>query len=93
MPWQGWLQVATTQDVRELWQAIAQLNIQVELINRKLESAGVVDMSRLHDTLNSLVTTLDSKADTVIATATENETQFQDVITKLQEIIAKLEKD
>jgi uncharacterized coiled-coil protein SlyX len=48
------------------------------------------DMSRLHDKLATLVSDLNMSADTVIANATESETQFQDIITTLEAVIRKL---
>lgn len=50
------------------------------------------DMSRLHDRLSTLVGDLNRSADTVIANATESETQFQDVITTLEAVIEKLKQ-
>jgi uncharacterized coiled-coil protein SlyX len=50
------------------------------------------DMSKLHDKLNALVSDLDQSADTVIANATETETEFQDVITGLEAVVQKLKQ-
>lgn len=50
------------------------------------------DMSKLHDRLSTLVGDLNRSADTVIANATESETQFQDVITTLEAVIEKLKQ-
>jgi ribosome-associated translation inhibitor RaiA len=49
-------------------------------------------MGKLHDHLVQLANDLDSKADQVIAEETSNETAFQDVITKLESTIAKLQQ-
>jgi uncharacterized coiled-coil protein SlyX len=50
------------------------------------------DMSKLHDRLSVLVADLNRSAETVIANATESETQFQDVITTLEAVIEKLKQ-
>jgi hypothetical protein len=50
------------------------------------------DMSKLHNTLAALVSDLDKSADTVIANATESETEFQDVITGLEAVVVKLKQ-
>lgn len=50
------------------------------------------DMSKLHDRLSTLVDDLNKSADTVIANATEAETEFQDVITGLEAVVEKLKK-
>lgn len=50
------------------------------------------DMSRLHDRLSTLASDLNRSVDTVIANATESETQFQDVITTLEAVIEKLKQ-
>jgi uncharacterized coiled-coil protein SlyX len=55
-----------------------------------VRSIGGQDMSRLHDKLATLVSDLNMSADTVIANATESETQFQDIITTLEAVIRKL---
>jgi ribosome-associated translation inhibitor RaiA len=55
-------------------------------------SSGAIDMSKLHDHLVQLANELDSKADHVIANETSNETAFQDVITKLESTIEKLQR-
>lgn len=49
-------------------------------------------MSKLHNRLQTLVGDLERSADTVIANATESETEFQDVITGLEAVIEKLKK-
>jgi ribosome-associated translation inhibitor RaiA len=54
--------------------------------------SGAIDMSKLHDHLKQLADELDSKADSVIANETADETAFQDVITKLESTIDKLQK-
>jgi uncharacterized coiled-coil protein SlyX len=55
-------------------------------------SSGAIDMGKLHDHLADLAKQLDQKADQVIAEETANETAFQDVITKLESTIEKLQR-
>lgn len=55
-------------------------------------TSGAIDMSKLHDHLKQLADDLDAKADHVIANETADETLFQDVITKMEATIQKLQK-
>jgi uncharacterized coiled-coil protein SlyX len=71
----------------ELEARVANLENVVAILAR---SIGAQDMSRLHDKLATLVSDLNMSADTVIANATESETQFQDIITTLEAVIRKL---
>jgi ribosome-associated translation inhibitor RaiA len=56
-------------------------------------ASGAIDMGKLHDHLADLAKQLAAKADQVIAEETANETAFQDVITKLESTIAKLQQE
>jgi uncharacterized coiled-coil protein SlyX len=72
----------------ELEARVANLENTVAILAK---SIGGQDMSsRLHDRLATLVSDLNMSADTVIANATESETQFQDIITTLEAVIRKL---
>jgi uncharacterized coiled-coil protein SlyX len=71
----------------ELEARVANLETAVVTLSK---SIGGQDMSKLHDRLATLVSDLNMSADTVIANATESETQFQDVITTLEAVIRKL---
>jgi uncharacterized coiled-coil protein SlyX len=71
----------------ELEARVANLENAVAILAK---SIGGQDMSRLHDKLATLASDLNLSADTVIANATENETQFQDVITTLEAVVKKL---
>jgi uncharacterized coiled-coil protein SlyX len=75
----------------ELEARVANLETQLDAVWQYLETfTKGTDMSRLHDKLATLVSDLNMSADTVIANATESETQFQDVITILEAVIRKL---
>lgn len=75
----------------ELEARVANLEKQLDAVWQYLENfTKGTDMSRLHDKLATLVSDLNMSADTVIANATESETQFQDVITGLEAVIRKL---
>jgi uncharacterized coiled-coil protein SlyX len=75
----------------ELEARVANLEKQLDAVWQYLENfTKGTDMSRLHDKLATLASDLNMSADTVIANATENETQFQDVITTLEAVVKKL---
>lgn len=70
---------------------IAQTYAMVTDIHKRVMT-GAQDMSKLHDRMKDLAAQLDAEATTTIANATENETEFQDIITQMEATIDKLKK-
>lgn len=73
-------------------QRIAEIEKNVDALWQFVGTLKGEDMSKLHDRLTTLVSDLDKSADTVIANATETETEFQDVITGLEAVVQKLKQ-
>jgi uncharacterized coiled-coil protein SlyX len=76
----------------EMEQRIAEIEKNLDALWQFVGTLKGEDMSKLHDRLTTLVSDLDKSADTVIANATETETEFQDVITGLETVIQKLKQ-
>jgi uncharacterized coiled-coil protein SlyX len=76
----------------EMEQRIGEIEKNLDALWQFVGTLKGEDMSKLHDKLNALVSDLDKSADTVIANATETETEFQDVITGLEAVVQKLKQ-
>jgi uncharacterized coiled-coil protein SlyX len=93
MSWLPWELESRIINLEEAVQGLAiQLSSLATQVKVLLNTTGAEEMSRLHDRLSTLVGDLNRSADTVIANATESETQFQDVITTLEAVIEKLKQ-
>lgn len=92
----SWLPWELEQRIINLEEAVNGLAIQLNSLASQvkvlLNTTIGEDMSKLHDRLKTLVADLDTSANTVIANATESETEFQDVITALEAVIERLKK-
>lgn len=93
MSWLPWELESRVINLEDAVNGLAiQLNSVIAQVRVILNTTGAEEMSKLHDRLKTLVADLDTSASTVIANATESETEFQDVITGLEAVIERLKK-